>query len=243
AGDPVLVSGVKKGRVATVELAGVGRVRVVLEISKDVAPHVDASATIGQLDFFGAKYVDYSPGGQEALLPAGRAIVGASPPGLADMASGLATRANELLGRASGLVSDQLATDLHNTLVATQRGMDVLVATGNGPMVKQTTATLASVERVMSHLDTLLGSQAARQTGVHLDTLTTNLAVLSTNLSHATASLDTLLAAMNHGQGSLGKMATDSMLYVDLKHTLESLSALLDDLRERPGRYLTVKVF
>src|SRR2546430_15282805 len=43
-GDPVLVSGVKKGRVARVALQRVKSVRVTLELSKDVAPHIDASA-------------------------------------------------------------------------------------------------------------------------------------------------------------------------------------------------------
>ena len=48
---------------------------------------------------------------------------------------------------------------------------------------------------------------------------------------------------MSRGDGTLGKMATDSMLYKNLSSTLASLTALLNDLKERPGRYLTVKVF
>ena len=45
------------------------------------------------------------------------------------------------------------------------------------------------------------------------------------------------------GEGTLGKVATDTMLYKNLTETLGSLSELLKDLKERPGRYLTVKVF
>ena len=48
---------------------------------------------------------------------------------------------------------------------------------------------------------------------------------------------------MEKGEGTLGKMATDTMLYRNLNETLTSLSALLKDLRERPGRYINVKVF
>jgi len=48
---------------------------------------------------------------------------------------------------------------------------------------------------------------------------------------------------MNGGDGTLGRMAQDSMLYHNLNDALVSLSALLKDLKERPGRYLTVKVF
>jgi len=39
------------------------------------------------------------------------------------------------------------------------------------------------------------------------------------------------------------KRATDTMLFKNLTETLGSLSELLKDLKERPGRYLTVKVF
>src|SRR6266699_709822 len=74
-GDPVLVSGVKKGRVARVALERVKSVRVTLEIAKDVRPHIDASAAVASLDLFGAKFIDYNPGTPEkAVLPAGRGL-------------------------------------------------------------------------------------------------------------------------------------------------------------------------
>jgi len=38
-------------------------------------------------------------------------------------------------------------------------------------------------------------------------------------------------------------MVTDTLLYKNLNATLNALSSLLTDLKERPGRYLTVKVF
>src|SRR2546428_9149890 len=54
-GDPVLVSGVKKGRVARVALERVKSVRGTLELTKDVAPPLDASAAVAALDLFRAK--------------------------------------------------------------------------------------------------------------------------------------------------------------------------------------------
>src|SRR5512143_2915290 len=61
-GDPVLVSGVKKGRVSKVNLERMGRVTVTLELSGDVRPKSDAAASIESLDFFGTKFIDYFPG-------------------------------------------------------------------------------------------------------------------------------------------------------------------------------------
>src|SRR2546422_357666 len=126
---------------------------------------------------------------------------------------------------------------------ATQRGMNALTTATNGPAVQQTQATLKSLERVMAHLDTLFSNAGAAQTGKRLDTLSVNLTQLTGRLADATGSLKGLLDKMDKGEGTLGKLATDTRLYKNLNATLKSLSELLTDLRERPGRDLTVKVF
>ena len=242
-GDPVLVSGVKVGRVSKVSLERVGRVTVTLELSGEERPRSDASATISSLDFFGAKFVDYIPGSKDEFLPSTTAIRGTKSQELTDIASGVATRANELLGNATTLVSDQLAEDIHNTLVATQRGMVALTEVTKGPLVTQSTSSLAALERVMARLDTLLGSANVKGVGLRFDTLSANLQRLTGELSQSTKALNDLLGKVNRGEGTLGKMATDTLLYGNLNQTLDALSKLLTDLRERPGRYLTVKVF
>ena len=243
-GDPVRVSGVKKGRVGQVRLQRVGRVVVFLSLDPEVRPHKDARATVASADFLGAKYVDYDPGANDTLLAAGEAIQGLTEEQFADVAQGAAKSAQELISNVNkGLNPGQLANDIHNTLLATQRGMNALTQATNGPAIQQTQATLKSLESVMSRLDTLLGSANAVNTGKRLDTLSTNLTQLTSHLADATGSLKGLLDKMDRGEGTLGKMASDTMLYNNLNATLKSLSDLLTDLKERPGRYLTVKVF
>ena len=237
------LSGVKVGRVSKVSLERVGRVSVTLELSGEERPRTDASATISSLDFFGAKFVDYIPGSKDEFLPTTSVIVGTKSQELTDIAAGVATRANELLGSATGLVSDQLSTDIHNTLVATQRGMVALTEVTKGPLVTQSTNSLAAVERVMARLDTLLGSANVKGAGLRFDTLSANLQHLTGELSQSTRALNDLLGKVNRGEGTLGKLASDTLLYGNLNRTLAALTKLLDDLRERPGRYLTVKVF
>src|SRR6266566_4991860 len=227
-GDPVRVSGVTKGRVQRVHLERVGRVRVTLQLSPEVRPHADASATVAAADFLGAKFVDYNPGAKEEPLAAGAPIPCVAQEQFQDIASRAATNASQLIENVNkGLNPGQLATDLHNTLVVTQRGMRALSDASNGPMVQQTTATLKAVQGVMARLDSL----------------TANMGQLVAHLSAATNSLNELLSTMNKGEGTLGRMATDTMLYRNLNATLAALSSLLTDLKERPGRYLTVKVF
>src|SRR5881397_383213 len=107
-GDPVLVSGVKKGRVARVALERVKSVRVTIEIQRDVAPHIDASAAVAAMDLFGAKFIDYNPGARDEMLARGRSISGTSTPDIAGVAQGVANRANELMENADNIVSDQI---------------------------------------------------------------------------------------------------------------------------------------
>lgn len=243
-GDPVRVSGVKKGRVGPVRLDRVGKVMVTLQLDPEVRPHKDATATVASADFLGAKYVDYNPGVSDTLLATGARIKGVTEEQFADVAQRAATSAQELIANVNkGLKPAQLAADIHNTLLATQRGMNALTTATTGPAVQQTQATLRSLERVMAHLDTLLGNANVATTGKRLDTLSLNLTRLTGRLADATGSLRTLLDKMEKGEGTLGKMATDTLLYKNLNETLTSLSALLNDMRERPGRYINVKVF
>jgi len=243
-GDPVRVSGVTKGRVQRVHLERVGKVIVALELSPEVRPHADAVASVQAADFLGAKFVDYNPGAKDAPLPPGAAIPGVAAEEFTDIASRAASNASQLIENVNkGLNPGQLAVDLHNTLVVTQRGMKALSEASNGPMVQQTTQTLKAVQSVMARIDSVLGTRDAGASGRRLDSLTTNLGQLTAHLAAATNSLNDLLKKMTQGEGTLGRMATDTMLYKNLTSTLAALTSLLTDLKERPGRYLTVKVF
>ena len=244
-GDPVRVSGVKKGRVGQVRLERVGRVIVQLQLDPEVRPHQGATASVSSADFLGAKFVDYNPGPAEGpLLASDVPIEGVTEEQFSDIAERAATSAQDLIAKVNkGLDPGEVAKDIHNTLIATQRGMNALTQATNGPAIQQAQATLKAVERVMARFDTILGSAGVVGEGKRLDTLSVNLAQLTGRLADATESLKNLLDKMEKGEGTLGKIATDTLLYNNLNATLKSLTALMTDLRERPGRYLTVKVF
>src|SRR5437867_5917582 len=232
-GDPVLVSGVKKGRVARVALERVKSVRVTIEIQRDVAPHIDASAAVAAMDLFGAKFIDYNPGARDEMLARGRSISGTSTPDIAGVAQGVANRANELMENAANIVSDRLGEDIHNTLIVTQRAMNTLANAPEGPFIKQTTRTLQATERVMERVDSMLGTG----TGRNIDSISANLATLTNHLTHTTSQLDTLLSRINRGEGTLGRMASDTVMYANLRDLSASLTTLLNDLKEHPEKY------
>ena len=65
----------------------------------------------------------------------------------------------------------------------------------------------------------------------------------SATLDRAAGSLDSILARMETGQGTLGRLSRDDSLYVNLNRAAESIALLATDLRENPKRYLTVEIF
>jgi len=207
---------------------------VTIEIQRDVAPHIDASAAVAAMDLFGAKFIDYNPGSRDEMLVRGRAITGSNQTDITDVAQRVANRANELMENAANIVSDRLGEDIHNTLVVTQRAMTTLANAPEGPFIKQTTRTLQATERVMQRVDSMLSSG----TGANIDSISKNLATLTNRLSHTTAQLDTLISRMNRGEGTLGKMASDTTMYHDLHQLSVSLTTLLTDLRDHPDKYM-----
>ena len=86
----------------------------------------------------------------------------------------------------------------------------------------------------MQRVDSMLGSG----TGRNVDSISTNLAKLTNHLTHTTGQLDTLLSRMNRGEGTLGKMASDTTMYHDLHELSISLTTLLTDLKEHPDKYV-----
>jgi phospholipid/cholesterol/gamma-HCH transport system substrate-binding protein len=48
---------------------------------------------------------------------------------------------------------------------------------------------------------------------------------------------------MESGQGTLGRMMSDSVMYLELNATIKAMRELLDDVKRNPGRYVNVKVF
>ena len=243
AGDPVQVSGVKVGRVANVVLQGAGNVMVYLDVSRAQRPHADAVVLVASADFFGAKYIDYLPGSSDQMLAGGQVISGTEEEAVTEQAGQLAKSASQVLAGAQTLLSQQTADDIHQTLVAVERTLNVVAKIGEGPMPGQAQATLESVQRLSNRMDSLLAAPDLTGSVKQLNEATRNLKQLSDGVSKSTKALGDILTKINNGQGLLGQAVNDSSATGDVHDVLVSLRKLLDDIRERPGRYTNIKIF
>jgi phospholipid/cholesterol/gamma-HCH transport system substrate-binding protein len=63
-------------------------------------------------------------------------------------------------------------------------------------------------------------------------------------LAAATTRMDSLMGKIQRGEGTMGKLATDSMLYVDLRKTLQATTDLINEIKKNPGKIgVTVRIF
>ncbi len=63
------------------------------------------------------------------------------------------------------------------------------------------------------------------------------------NLESTVSSLDKILANIQEGEGSMGKLMKDEALYANLNNASKQLDLLLQDFRLNPKRYVNVSVF
>jgi phospholipid/cholesterol/gamma-HCH transport system substrate-binding protein len=241
-GVPVLISGVNKGKVEQIRLIEPGNVRVLISLADDVEPKSDATARIVSVSALGDAAIALDPGKSTQALGRGP-IRGTTEPALTDRVAALGDRADSVLLGAQQLVSQRTADDLHATMVAMQRMLNT-IADRIPASTTEATRTMAAFRDLSARLDSTLANPGLTRGLANLDTVTSSLATMTTQLTRTGATLDTLLAAMNRGEGTLGKFASDSGLYLDMRGTLQSLKALIDDIKREPGRItVQLKVF
>lgn len=241
-GVPVLISGVNKGKVEQIRLIAPGNVRVMVSLADDVVAKSDATARIVSISALGETAIAFDPGRSSQLLGNGT-IRGSTEMALTDRVAALGDKADSVLLGAQQLVSQRTADDLHATMVAMQRMLNT-VADRIPASTTEATRTMAAFRTLSARLDSTLANPGLNRGLANLDTVTTSLAAMTMQLGRTSATLDTLLASINRGEGTLGKFASDSGLYVDMRGTLQSLKALIDDIKRDPGRItVQLKVF
>ena len=239
-GSVVKVSGVSLGKVESVEFERVGKVFVTVSLSPRVAPKIDATAKLASVGLVSDAVISFNPGSSSQPLPPGQVIQGVVDQGLMDIGADLGERAKTTLDGFNQIANKKLADNLNATLAAMQKMMAVYSATGSGP-VGQLTSTMTSLQRLSARLDSAVAEARVARTLRTADTLMTTAAASGAQFTVTAQRLDSLLQKINRGEGTVGKLMTDTLLYNDLHRVSGALEKLIDELRKNPGK-ITIQI-
>ncbi|MGE0442736.1 MAG: MlaD family protein [Gemmatimonadales bacterium] len=239
-GSPVRVSGVSMGSVDAIEFESIGKVAVTLRVKPVVAPRIDATARLATVGLVADAIVNYHPGTASEPLPEGRTIQGVVDQGITELGTELGEQAKTVMTGVNEIANKRLADNLNATLEAMQRFMAIYGNSQRGPTAEMT-ATMQSLQRLSGRLDSTLAQAALPGTLRRSDTLMANLSATSATFTTTTAQLDTLLQRLNRGQGTMGRLMTDSLLYGDMHRVAVALEKLIEELRKNPGK-ITIQV-
>ncbi|HWA41055.1 MAG TPA: MlaD family protein [Gemmatimonadales bacterium] len=250
-GSPVRISGFGVGHVTDIQLARPGEVKVTFVLPRDMKLHSDANIQVGSVGLVGDVVLVVDPGSSPVDLDPATPIVGGTQgPGLTAQAEALSQEVTRVTTGATLILNQQTANEIHRSLQALERLLNTYGDPDHGPAA-QLTQTMGAVQLATDELRRTLQAQSTTNTLANADTLTRNLARASRHadslvheLQHTSAALDTLLSRINRGEGTLGRLASDTGLYNDARRTSAALTALLEEIRRNPGK-LTIqfKVF
>lgn len=242
-GSPVRVSGMSVGRVESIELVEYGKVHLTVSLDRSIVPKMDAIASVVSVGLAGDVAVELVPGTAPDPLPPGQVIPGQVSQGLMEIGTELAERAGTMLDNLNVMLDPELVTEMQATLRGLQRVLTTFGDAKAGPAAELST-TLAALRSLTAWVDSTLGSQALQRSLANVDTLSGRLVGMTSQFTTTGARLDSLLARINNGEGTIGKAMTDGALYDDIRAATQAFQQLLDEIKKNPGKItIQVRVF
>lgn len=250
----VMMKGVKVGTVSAIELnpSVSDQVAIHLLIKRAYRIPTDSEARIFSDGLMGGKAVEIVLGSSQSYLEQGDTIRSSRSRDLMDVAGSeldffkqkFATIADDLSRTLSNLNTILEANAAH--LNRTMSNLDQL----SGDVADLMQSEKADLERAVAGLSqfaTMLGESAPKVDsllgGVNDLVATLDREQVAEKLASTIASLDEVLAEIEGGEGTIGRLMSDEQLYKNLTEASENLSLLLEDLKANPARYVHLSVF
>ncbi len=252
--NPVVMNGYKIGKVDKIVYTDdkSGRLVVTLKIDDNIFVPKSSNAVIVSSDLLGSKAIELEFGNDRMPAENGDTLVGNVESGLTEQikplknkAEGLVTSLDSLSFALSQLLNDNSRNSLNKTFANLEKissGLDQLINADNSRL----RSFIANADGVAGNLNK--NSNNINSILSNVNSLSDSLSRLQLNatierLNKTVSELSDVLAKIESGQGSLGKLVNNDSLYVNLNNASANLDKLLIDLKANPGRYVHVSVF
>lgn len=264
--NPLLINGFKIGQVNEISLiqkGGKTQVLVKFLLTEDVKIPKNSIAKAISSDLLGTKAVEVIYSNETTMVESGDTLIAASEEGFKES---LDKRIAPIQAKAENLISSMDSVMTVVSLILNTKTRDNLEKS-----FESVRKAILTLEQTAYKLDDLVGSEKVKISSVlsNLNQITSNLSkngqkidAIINNVSSMTDSLakaqlkdaianadksmkelNVMLAKINEGQGTAGKLLKNDSLYNNLNKSSEDLDKLLKDLRLNPERYIHFSVF
>ncbi|MCO5248309.1 MAG: MlaD family protein [Chitinophagales bacterium] len=266
--NSVTINGLEVGRIKDIHLANDGKNQVIVRISlpSDMQIPEDSKFAIESVDLLGKKVISIVKGTSSILANEKTIYQGINSPDMFESISGELSPLTEKLNKL--LVSvDTMINDVHSALGYGENSKLKIAVESATATLENANKVLAEVSEVFSsqsnHIKHLI--QGADSTVYNASVITKKIADNSQSIDHIIKNFDTLsyklaqadiektiasttkvmeevnqlLASINQGEGTLGRIVKDEEMYKSIDKTIKSLNTLLEDLKANPKRYVS----
>jgi phospholipid/cholesterol/gamma-HCH transport system substrate-binding protein len=252
-GDKVTVAGLAIGHVESMSLVG-RRITVNLSLQTKVHLPRDSKALLKSETIMGGKFIEITPGTDQAILQNGDSLSGLYEADLSELTATLSPITSNVLGilqNVNSTFDEPTRNRIKGIIVDLGRSSAQLerVIHAQGTRLESAVEDFALFSRDLSHFARTLDTVAVSQRD-NIDESMKSLKLasghaerVSATLESTTESLNSILAQLNRGEGTLGKLVHDERLYNDIDSLSVSLTSLVRDLKENPGRYVRIGLF
>jgi phospholipid/cholesterol/gamma-HCH transport system substrate-binding protein len=256
--SPVEINGYKVGVVRSIGFIDPksGRLLVEFSVNKNFKLPKNTVAEIVPVSLLGGMKVQFVYGAGPGTYSEGDTIPGRLAESLMDKIdteilpvkekiSNLIVVLDSVISSVDEVMNPEFKKNFSETLAhlnSTTASLDKVI----GSKEKELTATLDNIKKFTQMLSDNSGKM--NKTFGNLEAITDTLAAadIYSSVSNLKASLEKsalLMDNLNKGKGSAGQFLTNDTLYTNLTNSLESLNALLKDMKSNPKRYVHFSVF
>jgi len=264
--SPVLINGYKIGFVQTMYFHpdNSGKVIVKMQLTNtDFNVPVQSTARIISADLLGSKAIELIMNDTTVFAENGDTLLPDIKSTLTDelnktveplkaRAISIFAQLDSVMGDLRGIINKENRENLSKSVASLKNTLDNLESATGGldTLVSEEKGKLAAI---FDNLESISGN--IKNNNDKIQNILTNFSSLSDTLAKsqiktAISSADKALSQasdifnkINNGEGSLGMLINNDSLYNNLNSASENLDKLFLDIKENPGRYVTISVF
>ncbi len=250
-GTPVSINGFSVGKVSNIKFKdNSGKLLVTYSVSNDFEFSKSSIAELYDTGIIGGKSIQIIPVFDGSrVAKSGDTLMSRTKPGLTDLVQeklaplqtkveGAITNADSLLINLNQILGAKTKNDLRESISGLNNLIKNFQVSGNS-LNAFVADNKEQLHNSIQNINTITDNFSKLSDSLVNADLTKTIKDLESTLS----SLNKMLAQMEQGNGTLGKLMTDDKLYKNLTASSHELDLLLQDFRLNPKRYVNVSVF